>query len=126
MLKSFEIGNTLTSCMSTAQLENSFTCWSILVNQLKRLLDSKFLRWSLGANQLWCPKSGPTDLTVLTIGSAPSKQWRSAPEAFRAGHYKDLKETGNRARKVSTVNIFRLFRSNQKKKLLAGGLPIVH
>ena len=76
-------------------------CWSILVNQLKRLLDSKFLRWSLGANQLSCPKSGPTDLTVLTIGSAPSKQWRSAPEAFRVGRYKDLSETGNRARKVS-------------------------
>ena len=48
-----------------------------------------------------CPKFGPTDLTVLTIGSAPSKQYRSAPEAFRAGHYKDLTETGNRARKVS-------------------------
>ena len=76
-------------------------CWSILVNQLKRLLDSKLLRWSLGANQLWCPKSGLTDLTVLTIGSAPSKQWRSAPEAFRVGHYKDLTQTGNRARKVS-------------------------
>ena len=81
--------------------KNSFTCWSILVNQLKRLLDSKFLRWSLGANQLSCPKYGPTDLTVLTIGSAPSRQWRSGPEAFRAGHYKDLTETGNRARKVS-------------------------
>ena len=60
-----------------------------------------FLGWSLGANQLSCPKSGPTDLTVLTILWAPSKQWRSAPEAFRAGHYKDLTETGNRARKVS-------------------------
>ena len=88
-----------TYVMSTAH----FTCWSILVNQLKRLLDSKFLRWSLGANQLSCPKSGPTDLTVLTIGSAPepSKQWRSDPEAFRAGHFEDLTETGNRARKVS-------------------------
>ena len=72
-----------------------------LSNQLKRLLDSKFLRWSLGANQLSCPKSGLTDLTVLTIGSAPSKQWRSASEAFRAGHYKDLTEAGNRAIKVS-------------------------
>ena len=30
------------------------------------------------ANQPSCPKSGPTDLTV---------QQRSAPEAFRAGHY---------------------------------------
>ena len=104
----------------------SFTCWSILVNQLQRLLDSKSLRRSLGANQPSCPKSGPTDLTVLTIiiitiyifpyghtksinrcliitiiGSAPSKQQRSAPEAFRAGHYKDLTKTGNRARKVS-------------------------
>ena len=28
----------------------------------------------LGANQPSCPKSGPTDLTVQTIGSAPSKQ----------------------------------------------------
>ena len=38
---------------------------------------------------------------MLTIGSALSKGWRSGPEAFRAGHYKDLTETGNRARKVS-------------------------
>ena len=55
----------------------------------------------LGANQPSCPKSGPTDLTVQTIGSAPSKQQRSSPEAFRAGHCKDLTEPGNRARKVS-------------------------
>ena len=32
---------------------------------------------------------------MLTIGSALSKGWRSGPEAFRAGHYKDLTETGN-------------------------------
>ena len=38
---------------------------------------------------------------MLTIGSALSKGWRSDPENFRAGHYKDLTETGNRARKVS-------------------------
>ena len=94
------IASTLTSCQQHSW-KNSFTCWSILVNQLKRLLDSQFLRWSLEANQLLCPKSGLTDLTVLTIGSAPSKQWGSAPEAFRAGHYKDLTETGNFARKVS-------------------------
>ena len=64
------------------------------------------------ANQLSGPKSGPTDLTVLTIGSAPSKQWRSA---FRAGHYKDLTETGNRARKVS---------GTRGKRKQAGGATI--
>ena len=33
------------------------------------------------------------------FGRSPNQ--RSAPEAFRAGHQKDLTETGNRARKVS-------------------------
>ena len=35
------------------------------------------------------------------FGRRPKPREKLAPEAFRAGHYKDLTETGNRARKVS-------------------------
>ena len=41
------------------------------------------------------------DLNWLVIGSAPSKKSRSAPEVFRAGHNRDMTDTGNRARKTS-------------------------
>ena len=41
------------------------------------------------------------DLNCLAIGSAPSKKSRSGPEVFRAGHNRDMTDTGNRARKTS-------------------------
>ena len=41
------------------------------------------------------------DLNWLVIGSAPSKKSRSDPEVFRAGHNRDMTDTGNRARKTS-------------------------
>ena len=55
---------------------------------------------------------------MLTIGSALSKGWRSGPEAFRAGHYKDLTETGNRARKVSGTQgtIFEIREENGRSR----------
>ena len=43
------------------------------------------------------------DLNWLVIGSAPSKKSRSAPEVFRAGHNRDMTDTGNRARKTSGI-----------------------
>ena len=54
-------------CLS--QLEIFF---HVLVYSCQPIVAS--VRWSLGANQRSYPKSGPTDWTVLTIGSAPSKQ----------------------------------------------------
>ena len=85
--------------MLSAQLEIFF---HVLVYSCQPIVASvRFRVPQEVVRQLSCPKSGPSDLTVLTIGSALSKGWRSGPEAFRAGHYKDLTETGNRARKVS-------------------------
>ena len=43
----------------------------------------------------------PIEASVANDCIGAIKLWRSAPEAFHAGHYKDLTETGNRARKVS-------------------------
>ena len=54
---------------------------------------------------------------MLTIGSALSKGWRSGSEAFRAGHYKDLTETGNCARKVSATQGTRLAAKNESQAL---------
>ena len=58
------LAGTLTSCQQH-KWKHSFTSWSILVNQLQRLLDSKSLRWSLRANQPSCPKSAKDWIGVI-------------------------------------------------------------
>ena len=99
MLSSFKLSKaaitTLLASTTTAKLEIFF---HVLVYSCQPIVAS--VRFKV-PQAVVRSQSGPTDLTVLTIGSALSKGWRSGPEAFRAGHYKDLTETGKRTRKVS-------------------------
>ena len=102
--------------MSTAQLEKFFHVLVYSCQPIEASVRFKVPQVVVRSQSAVLSKSGTTDLTVLTIGSAPSKQWRSGPEAFRGGHYEDLTETGNRARKVSGTQGTRNADGKKKKK----------
>ena len=79
--------------------------------------------WEASANLPWLPGFSRVrrEFSVSAFGRTPKPREK---RAFRAGHYKDLTETRNRARKVSGTQGTADFRAfPEERSLIAGHQP---